>query len=113
MASIVTELPLYSEPYFEYAINLEDVTRTLTFRWQDRNSSWYLDVRQGDDEYIVKGVRLVQDFPILYEYVLDEKDMSGYFCLIDAGDYSSGKLADDYTSLAKFYRLFYIYTESE
>jgi hypothetical protein len=113
MTQLITELPLYSEPYHEYRIALEDQARVVTFRWQDRTSSWYIDLKQDDLTPIVLGVRIVPYYPILADYQLQEKGINGYFVLVDKGDFISDKLNTSPQSLSQFYRLFYIYEDED
>lgn len=113
MAQQFTELPLYSEPYYEYRIALEDEARVVTFRWQDRTSSWYLDVKQDDLTPVVLGIKLVPYYPILADYQLQELGVNGYFVLVDSGDFITDKLSASPEALAQYYRLFYVYEEED
>lgn len=113
MAQVITELPLYDDPYYEYRIALEDEARVMTFRWQDRTSSWYIDLKQDDLTPIVLGIKLVPYYPILADYQLQEKGINGYLVLTDSGDFLSNKLDSSPESLAQFYRLFYIYEDED
>lgn len=113
MTQISTELPLYSDPFYEYRIALEDEARAITLRWQDRTSSWYLDVKQDDLTPIVLGIKIVPYYPILADYQLQGFGINGYFVLVDSGDFVTDKLDTSPEALAQYYRLFYIYEEED
>lgn len=113
MAQQFTELPLYSDSYYEYRIALEDEARVVTFRWQDRTSSWYLDVKQDDLTPVVLGIKLVPYYPILADYQLQELGINGYFVLVDSGDFITDKIATSPEALAQYYKLFYVYEEED
>jgi hypothetical protein len=113
MTQIVTEMPLYPEPYYEYRVALEDQARVVTFRWQDRTSSWHMDIKQDDLTPIVLGIKLVPYFPILADYQLQDKGLSGYFVLVDSGDFLSNQLNSSPKALQQFYRLFYVYEDED
>lgn len=113
MAQQFTELPLYPEPFYEYRIALEDEARLVTFRWQDRTSSWYIDVKQDDLTPVVLGIKLVPYYPILADYQLQESGINGYFVLVDSGDLITDKLDASPEALAQYYRLFYVYEEED
>ena len=113
MAQFRVELPLFSEPYHEYRTALEDQSVLLTFRWQDRTSSWYMDIKQDDLTPIVLGIKLVPYFPILADYQLQDRGLGGYLVLIDAGDFQSNKLNNSPAAMKQFYRLFYVYEEED
>ena len=110
MTTNIIELPLYSDPYFSYNIDLEGVNRTLTFRWNDRANSWHFDITQEEGKSVVAGIRVVANYPMLVDYQLDEYSMTGYFALVDAGSFSSGKLDTKPEAMSQWYKLFYIYT---
>lgn len=113
MAQIITELPLYNDSYYEYRIALEDQARVITFRWQDRTSSWYLDINQDDLTPLILGIRIVPYYPILADYQLQDKGLNGYFVLVDSGDFITDNLSNSPEALAQYYRLFYIYEEED
>ena len=113
MAQVFTELPLYSDPFYEYRIALEDQARVVSFRWQDRTSSWYMDIKQDDLTPVVLSIKLVPYYPILADYQLQESGLNGYLVLVDKGDFITNKLNESTNSLPQFYRLFYIYEEEE
>jgi hypothetical protein len=111
MSTQVQELPLYDDPYFEYTLNIEDENKIFTLRWADRTASWYIDIKKEDLTPIIEGVRLVSYFPLLADYALSDKNITGYIYLVDSGDYISNKLSNNPEALKQYYRMFYIYEE--
>lgn len=113
MKRSITEIPLYSDPYFSYSVALEGVNRTLTFKWNTRTSSWSFNVVHDDGTVIVQGIRLVLDYPILVDYRLGGKELTGYFVLVDSGDFPSNKLSTSPDALPQWYKFFYVYEIEE
>lgn len=110
--TVITELPLYPEPYYQYVAELEDSNRVFQFRWVDRTSSWYMDILQDDKTPILLGIKLVAYFPIMADYQLQKHGITGFFVLLDKGATISDGLSDnDVTALSTHYRLFYINNE--
>lgn len=107
----IIQLPLFTDVYHEYSLPLEDDNFILTFLWQERTSSWYMDIRKDDLTPVVLGIRLVIDFPILADYKLKDFGLNGYFVLEDKGQYISNKLSTSPEALADNYQLFYLYPE--
>ncbi len=113
MTTTTIELPLYNDPYFSYDIDLQGTNRKLTFRWNERASSWHFDIIHDTGEPVVLGVRMVKNYPMLIDYELTGFGLNGYFALVDAGEYKSGKLSTSPEALVQWYRLFYIYTTED
>lgn len=54
-----------SIPYYEFEIELDDVEFKLEFRYNDRDSSWYLTIKDVDDAVLRAGIRVVEDWSLL------------------------------------------------
>ena len=113
MKQVITELPLYSDPHFSYSVSLEKVNRALEFKWNSRTSTWSFNVVNDNGEVVVQGIKLVLNYPILVDYRLAEKGLTGYFFLADAGEFPSNKLSTAPEEIAQWYRLFYVYEIEE
>ena len=62
----ITELPLEVDvPYYEFSVELDDVEFKLEFRYNDRDDSWYLTIRDSDDALLRAGIRVVNDWYLL------------------------------------------------
>lgn len=56
-------LPTFpDEPAVVFKTTLDGVRYTITYRWQERTASWYLDLATGQGEPLVSGVRLAVDW---------------------------------------------------
>jgi len=53
------KLPLFKDsPAVEMVISLEEVSYQLTYTWNQRASSWYLDVATQEGVKILSGIRI-------------------------------------------------------
>lgn len=83
-------LPLRSDlPHFDVQVTLDELTYTLEFRWNGRDSAWYMDVRDENGEPIQNGVKVVVDMP-LGKRTRNQDFPKGYFFAVD----SSGEQLD-------------------
>lgn len=58
------ELPAPIAPASTYRISLDGADFRLSWRWNDRMASWYLDLFEGDGTPLRLGVRVVLDWPL-------------------------------------------------
>lgn len=56
------DLPHYSMQVVLESIERESVTYTLEFRWNDREGSWYMDLKTEDETPILSSVKVVVNF---------------------------------------------------
>ena len=69
-------------PYFSLQVQLEAVTYTLTFRWNDRQSAWFMDIANEDESTIYEsGVRVVVGYPLAVNTA--NRQPPGVFIAID------------------------------
>lgn len=113
MATVISKLPLFSDPITSYSVDVEGVNRTIVFKWNNRTSNWHFDLINDDGTVVVEGIKLVPNYPMLVDYQLEEKDLTGYFCLVDAGSFPSNKLNVGPESLPQWYELYYVYFTEE
>lgn len=69
-------------PNFSIQANLDNVTYTLEFLWNDRFSAWFMNVldEQGDN-MLLAGIRLVANYPLsLYQSIRQPR---GVFMVLD------------------------------
>lgn len=66
------ELPLRNDgtSWFSYQIELDKKTYGLEFRWNERDSSWYLSVLDAEDVPLLSGMRVVVSHLYLSRYRL-------------------------------------------
>lgn len=64
---MAVNLPLQPDgPWFEFATELEGVTYTFTFRWNDRQEAWSMDIGDGEGNLLAAGIKVVVDVPLLF-----------------------------------------------
>jgi hypothetical protein len=73
--------------WYDMQVVLENVTYTLEFRWNTRESAWYMDLKAEDDDPIVTSVKIVVDFPLCAR-LNDPRRPSGYFLANDTTNLS-------------------------
>lgn len=52
-------------PYYEFEIELDGVEFKLEFRFNDRDSSWYMTIKDTDDVVLRAGIRVVLEWALL------------------------------------------------
>ena len=77
----IVMIPIKNLPYYEHEVKLQDNTFILTFRWNDRESCFYLDLKFFQGQPILTGIKVVADFGILKNTDLTDYGLSGYFLL--------------------------------
>lgn len=108
MAFSITELPLYTDPYYRYSITLEDQQRYFNFYWNEREGHWHFDVFNAGNVPILLGQKIVESHLLAGDYDLSTYNMSGYFIALPNN--STAKLdTGDILSLPTLYKFFYIY----
>jgi hypothetical protein len=81
-------------PFFDMQASLEGVTYTLQFRWNVRNSAWYLDVLdEAGESILVAGVKVVADWP-LSAYTVDRQPPGVFIAADTTGTGTDPALTD-------------------
>ena len=52
-------IPVQDSSYFSELVDLDEVTFSLTFRWNGREEAWYFDIDEQDRSGIVRGQKLL------------------------------------------------------
>ena len=52
-------------PFYTYQVTLDGETYRLTYSWNERACSWYLDVAAADDTPLISGQRIGVDYPLI------------------------------------------------
>lgn len=111
MTSIAVELPLYSDPSYQYNAAVENKSRVFKFNWNDRSCSWHMDISNDDGTVIVQGIKLVPSYPMLLDYPLYKYEMTGYFVLMQQNVAQNGSENKLITDIPDRYTLFYIFEQ--
>jgi hypothetical protein len=104
----VTEVPLYQDTYYRYTLNLEGIQRTLNFYWNERDGGWHFDLKNIDGTPVILGQKLVAQYPILVDYRLTSKSLSGYMMLVPNNIETRVDPLDS-SVIPQFFKLYYIY----
>lgn len=110
MALVYTELPLYQDFYYRYAINLEGLQRNMNFYWNEREGAWFFDMTNLDGTSVIYGQKLVSQHPMLVDAPLESRGITGYFMLLP-NNLATTTSTTDSTVVPQFYKLFYIYED--
>lgn len=77
-------IPLRNDlPDYSFQIELDGKTYGLRLRLNQRDGSWYFDVRDAEDTVLVAGRRLVIGLPLLRRYT-DERLPPGELLAVDS-----------------------------
>jgi hypothetical protein len=92
----VLQIPVTSYPDQTLSVTLEGVLITLRIRWNERATSWFMDVSDDAGEPILLSRRIMVDWPILVGAVCnDTRIPPGTFWAQDTSGNSIDPLADD------------------
>lgn len=83
--------PLFNNPYYSYTIDLSGDTYTLTFRYSSRANNYLMDIQDAEDNYIIRGVKLVPVLPLTFQYSLENP--KGQFFLLPYEDTTTANSA--------------------
>jgi hypothetical protein len=104
-------LPLYSDPSYLYSTDLQGTSFDLTFNYNVRMQSWYLDIRQtGAENYLLQGIKITPEHEIAEGYLLE--GLTGYFLLVPIGN-SIEKYKTEPQNLSTWFNFFYVYETEE
>lgn len=70
--------------HFSFTCELDGVTYYFEFRWNDRDSSWFMTVGDGEGTTIVAGVKVVINMPLL-NFFTDDQLPLGSLIATDTG----------------------------
>lgn len=84
MASTI--LPLYSDPFYSYNIDIDNEAFRFTFRWNQRAEQWFMSITDSDDTVIIYNVALVATYPILRQFSLEKPVGEFYLVPIDESE---------------------------
>lgn len=108
MTYSITPVPLYQDTYYRYSLNLEGQQRNFNFYWNERDGGWHMDISNADGTKVISGKKLVASYPMLADYRLDSKGLTGYFVL-EPSNFSTVVDPLDSTVIPQFFNLYYIY----
>ena len=71
--------------YYELEVELDDVQFRLEFRYNDRDSAWYLTIRDAEDTLLRAGIRVVNSWDLLRLWAEDTRP-DGQLVTVNQGD---------------------------
>ena len=105
MADNYIRLPLYEDPDYNYAVNLQGTSYRLDFKYNERVGLYYLSLYTAENVPVVVGVGLVPSYTIMQDYALNT--LTGYFWLEEKGSIISEPYKTYPDKIAQYYDLFY------
>jgi len=92
----IFEVPLLTDSAaFRYTIAIDGENFVFAFRWQQRNSAWYLTIRLADSTVIRSGIRLIENWP-LNGRDLDPRMFNGVLILLRLDGKTGPPTYDDF-----------------
>ena len=58
------EIPLQTSAYYTITVDLDNETFNLVFRFNGRESAWYMDICQVDNSVIAGGIKVVPNIDL-------------------------------------------------
>lgn len=110
MANLMyVEMPLFSDPYYTYAMSFQGNSYNLEFVYNERAQLYFLSLYDADKNPIVTGEALVPGYPIFLDYALFP--LTGYIFMEE----NATLLTEPYKiypdSIDQYYSMFYIYSD--
>jgi len=65
--AVMVKLALLDANDFVQSVLLDDEPYKLHFAWNDTSKAWTLDLRDSHGKDIVRGIRIVPNFPLLHQ----------------------------------------------
>lgn len=96
---IAVDVPLYTE-----RVTLDGKEYLLRFDWNGREGRWYLDIGTVSEVWILRGLKLVANWPLLRKSV-DPRKPPGSLMAVDFSD--SGGEPPDFYDLGRRVKLLY------
>lgn len=107
---ITLSVPLYEDSSYTYVVDLQQDSYELTFHYNVRMESWYMDISLAQGDALVRSVKLVPYHELCQNYQLP--GLTGYFWLQPIGD-SLSKFKEEPLNLSKWFELLYVYDDGE
>lgn len=71
------------DPYYSERVRLDGRDYILQFAWNQREERWRLSLFTDRDEPLVRGLKLVTNWPLLRYYQFDARIPSGELYVVD------------------------------
>jgi len=111
MADHFISLPLYSDPDYNYAVNLQGQSYILDFKYNERVKLYFLSIYTADNVPVVLGVGLVPTYPITKDYAL--YPLTGFFWMEEKADIISEPYKVYPENIDQYYSFYYLYSTED
>jgi hypothetical protein len=75
------EIPLRSDvPWYDQKCEIDSITYTMTFHWNERASLWVMDIATNDEEMIISGIPLLCNVDLLGRFQDERLPQGMMFC---------------------------------
>jgi hypothetical protein len=106
--STIQQIPLPTDnPSFSQRVSLSGTDYVLRFDYNGRENRWYLDVFDTADSPIVRGVKLIPEWPLLRR-VADSRKPPGHLVCTNYSGNKSGLTPPGFSDLGRSFGLVYV-----
>lgn len=111
MALVNINLPLYSDPYYSYAVSLQGTSYIVELIYNERCSLYFMNLLTADSVPILEGVGVVPSYPVALDYALFP--LTGWFWLEPKEILLSEPYKAYPDKLDQYYNFYYSYISEE
>lgn len=108
MTDYYIALPLYPDPDYNYAVNLQGNSYVLDFKYNERAGLYFISLSTAENVPLVLGEALVPTYPIMKDYALNT--LTGFFWMEEKANIISEPYKAYPDSIDQYYNLFYCYS---
>ena len=109
MTDYYVSLPLFDEPDYNYAVNLQGQSYILDFKYNERSQLYFLSVYTAENVPIILGVSLVPTYPISKDNALFP--LTGFFWMEEKAAILSEPYKVYPDKVNEYYNFFYTWSE--
>lgn len=109
MTDYYVSLPLFDEPDYNYAVNLQGQSYILDFKYNERAQLYFLSVYTAENVPIILGVALVPTYPITKDNALFP--LTGFFWMEEKAAILSEPYKVYPDKVNEYYNFFYTWSE--
>lgn len=109
MTDYYVSLPLFDEPDYNYAVNLQGQSYILDFKYNERSQLYFLSVYTAENVPIILGVALVPTHPISKDNALFP--LTGFFWMEEKAAILSEPYKVYPDKVNEYYNFFYTWSE--
>lgn len=104
-------IPLFSDPFYDYSISLEGNSYIVQFVYNERSKLYYLNLLDADNNPIVMSCAVIPLFPIMKDYAI--LNLSGFFWMEPKSDLNLDIYEEYPDKINEFYNMYYVYVTED